>query len=96
MRQEEHIRQRVDRASPRDGGHSSPRRCGDERGVLSHHGEGVISFALSLASSIFVKGALDELGEASGEDLFRAAGLIYVVGAALTIVLIGPVLILAA
>jgi len=56
----------------------------------------VISFALSLASSIFVKGALDELGEASGEDLFRAAGLIYVVGAALTIVLIGPVLILAA
>ena len=42
----------------------------------------------SVASAVFFRRVLDELGEVSGEGLFKTAGLLYLTGAVLTMVLV--------
>lgn len=50
-------------------------------------------FVFSVVSAVFFRRALDELGEVSGEGLFKTAGLLYLVGAVLTIVFVGMIVI---
>lgn len=46
-------------------------------------------FALSIVSAVLYKRAFDKLGEKSGVDSFKTAGLLYLVGSVTSIVLIG-------
>jgi uncharacterized membrane protein len=48
-------------------------------------------FAIALVQSIFFKRAFDALAEKSGEGKFKEAGLLMLIGGALTIVLVGGI-----
>jgi len=52
----------------------------------------VIGFVLGIISAVFYMRAFNLLAEKSGKDSFRTAGLLYLLGAVLTIVLVGSLL----
>ncbi|MBS7632485.1 DUF996 domain-containing protein [Candidatus Bathyarchaeota archaeon] len=56
----------------------------------------VILFVFYLLSALFFKKSFDSLGEKSGEKLFHTAGMLMLVGAILTIVGIGLIILLIA
>lgn len=56
----------------------------------------VVLFIFYLLSAIFFKRSFDTLATKSGEKMFATAGLLYLIGAILTIVLVGLVLVLIA
>jgi len=54
----------------------------------------IATFVVFVISAVFFRRSLNELAESSGESLFRTAGLLYLIGAVLLIILVGGIVIL--
>jgi len=53
----------------------------------------VATWALYLASAVYIRRGFDSIGTKLNIGMFQTAGLVYLIGAALTIVLVGIVLV---
>lgn len=53
----------------------------------------IATFVVFVASAVFFRRSLNELADSSGETLFKTAGLLYLIGVILLIVMVGGIII---
>jgi uncharacterized membrane protein len=70
----------------------SPAASAQTELIIGYYAAAAIGFVLGIISAVLYMRAFNKLAERSGRDSFKTAGLLYLLGTVLTIVLVGGLL----